>query len=318
MGGGSYNGKNFGGMHTGADKKQNTGPYSNNGYIHDPHVSHLNYLPGEEVIYTGFNKNKHKKDVPNGTKGTVMVKNKNQKSSRSLILVDFGHHGVRYVHKNVLQFPSDYSDCLDTLRNKQSSGVQSSRNILRAGRRSKARDDKYQQTLDNREAQKEFREWRKDYLDQEKINLEQELITLKEDPTLSENRKQEVIIRQEYRVLKAMEKDKTVPEETKQKNKARMEELNAQLTVLSKYEKKNMKERVIIKEILRNKQTRKFLRNVYNRESYNNFLHSQMNGQDYVFQKKTKEYKVKEGAQATSTPEHELLRWGLYPHQVVF
>ena len=155
-------------------------------------------------------------------------------------------------------------------------------------------------------------------MDQAKINLEQELNTLKEDPTLAENRKQEVIIRQEYRVLKTVDKDKTVPEETKQANKPRMEELDAQLTVISKYEKRNMKEREIIREILRNKQTRKFLRNVYNRESYNNFLHSQKNGEEYVFQKKTKEYKVNPDVSATSTPEHELLRWGLYPQQVVF
>ena len=79
-----------------------------------------------------------------------------------------------------------------------------------------------------------------------------------------------------------------------------------------------MKERVIIKEILRNEKSRKFLRNVYNRESYNNFLHSQKNGEEYVFQKKTKDYAVKEGVEATSTPQLELLRWGLYPQQVVF
>ena len=304
----------------GMDKNQNNGPYHNNGYIHDKHTSHQCFVPGENVIFTGStNKNKHKKDVPNGTRGTVMVKNKNQKSSRSQVLVDFGEYGTCYVHKNVLQFTTDYSDCLDTLREKQGSkGIQSSRDKARAARRSQARELKYQQALENREKLKEFREWRKDYLDQAKINLEQELITLKEDPTLSENRKQEVIIRQEYRVLKTVEKDKTVPEETKQANKPRMEELDAQLTAFSNYEKKNIKERVIIKEILRNEKSRKFLRNVYNRESYNNFLHSQKNGEEYVFQKKTKDYAVKEGVEATSTPQLELLRWGLYPQQVVF
>ena len=305
----------------GMDKKQNNGPYCNNGYIHEKHTSHLCYVPGEEVIYTGStNKNKHKKDVPNGKRGTVMVKNKNMKSSRSQVLVDFGEYGVHYVHKNVLQFTTDYSDCLDTLREKQgSNGIQSSRDKARAARRSQARELKYQQALENRKKLKEFREWRKDYLDQAKINLEQELITLKEDPTLAENRNQEVIIKQERRVLKlANDKDKTLSEETKQANKARMEELKAQLDVISDYEKNNMKERDIIREILRNEQSRKFLRNVYNRESYNNFLHSQMNGEEYVFQKKTKDYEVKEGVEATSTPEHELLRWGLYPQQVVF
>ena len=326
MGGGSYNGKNFGGMHTGADKKQNGGPYSNDGYINDPNSSHLNFLPDEEVIYIGStNKNKHKKDVPNGTRGTVVDKNNlnnpKQKSSRSLILVDFGLHGVRYVHKNVLQFTSDYSDCLETLCEKRGTteGDQSSRNKTRALKRSKFRDAKYQQTLENREKRKQFREWRKDFLDQKELDLRVELEDLKQDPTLVENRKQEVVIKQEHRVLKmANDKDETLSEETKQENKERMDELKAQLTVFSNYEKSNMKERDIIREILRNKQSRKFLRNVYNRESYNNYLHSQMNGQEYVFQKETKEYKVNPDAEATSTPERELLCWGLYPHQVVF
>ena len=116
----------------------------------------------------------------------------------------------------------------------------------------------------------------------------------------------------------ANEKDQTLSEEKKKENKARMDELKEQLTSFSNYEKNNMKERDIIREILRNEKSRKFLRNVYNRESYNNFLHSQMNGEEYVFQKKTKDYEVKEGVEATSTPEHELLRWGLYPQQMVF
>ena len=305
----------------GMDKNQNNGPYYNNGYIHDKHTSHQCFVPGENVIFTAStNKNKHKKDVPNGTRGTVMVKNKNQKSSRSQVLVDFGEYGTRYVHKNVLQFTTDYSDCLDTLREKQGSkGIQSSRDKARAARRSQAREAKYQQALENRKARNEFREWRKDYLDQAKINLEQELVTLKEDPTLAENRKQEVIIKQERRVLKlANEKDQSLSEETKQANKARMDELKAQLDVFTDYEKSNLKERDIIREILRNEQSRKFLRNVYNRESYNNFLHSQKNGEEYVFQKKTADYAVKEGVEATSTPQLELLRWGLYPQQVVF
>lgn len=309
------------------DKKQNKGPYYNNGYIHDKHTSHLCFVPGEEVILTAStNKIKNKKNIPNGTRGTVMVKNKNLKSSRSQVLVDFGEYGTRYVHKNVLQFTTDYSDCLDTLREKQGSkGIQSSRDKKRAARRSQEREAKYQQALENRKTRKEFREWRKNFLDQEKIKLEQELITLKEDPILAENRKKEVIIKQEHRVLKMEnEKDETLSEETKQENKARMEELKAQLTKFSNYEKSNMKEREIIREILRNEQSRKYLRNVYNRESYNNFLHSQMNGEEYVFQKKTKQADNKEGKEKKkrykkkTTPDYELLRWGLYPQQVVF
>ena len=92
------------------------------------------------------------------------LNNPKQKSSRSLILVDFGLYGFCYVHKNVLQFTSDYSDCLETLCEKQGTtdGDQSSRNKVRSDKRSKFRDAKYQQTLENREKRKQFREWRKD------------------------------------------------------------------------------------------------------------------------------------------------------------
>ena len=110
----------------------------------------------------------------------------------------------------------------------------------------------------------------------------------------------------------ANDKDETLSEETKQENKARMDELKAQLTAFSNYEKSNMKERNIIREILRNKQSRKFLRNVYNRESYNNYLHSQMNGQNHMsFKRITKEYKVNPDAEATSIPECELFLDGV-------
>ena len=74
MGGGSWNGKNFGGMHTGADKKQNGGPYHNNGYVHEPNISHLDFMEGDKVRYTGSEKYKHKSRVPNGAIGTVMKK----------------------------------------------------------------------------------------------------------------------------------------------------------------------------------------------------------------------------------------------------
>ena len=53
MGGGSWNGKNYGGLHTGADKKQNVGPYSSDGYRPNPFLSNLDFVTGDEVIYIG-------------------------------------------------------------------------------------------------------------------------------------------------------------------------------------------------------------------------------------------------------------------------
>jgi len=116
MGGGHWNGKNFGGMHTSDGKKQNAGPYSNNGFQPDPFTSHRDFVEGDEVIYTGSSsKNKNKRNVPNGAVGTVVEKSYNrlQKSSRSTILVDFGQNGVRYVNKNCLMFPSDDEECIE-------------------------------------------------------------------------------------------------------------------------------------------------------------------------------------------------------------
>lgn len=116
MGGGHWNGKNFGGMHTSDGKKKNAGPYSNNGFQPEPFTSHRNFVDGDEVIYTGSSsKNKNKRNVPNGAVGTVVEKgyNRLQKSSRSTILVDFGQNGVRYVNKNCLMFPSDDEECME-------------------------------------------------------------------------------------------------------------------------------------------------------------------------------------------------------------
>ena len=62
MGGGNWNGKNFGGMHTSDGKKQNAGPYSNNGFQPEPFTSHRDFVEGDEVIYTGSSsKNKNKR-----------------------------------------------------------------------------------------------------------------------------------------------------------------------------------------------------------------------------------------------------------------
>ena len=116
MGGGNWNGKNFGGMHTSDGKKQNAGPYSNNGFQPEPFTSHRDFVEGDEVIYTGSSsKNKNKRNVPNGAVGTVVEKgyNRLQKSSRSTILVDFGQNGIRYVNKNCLMFPSDDEECME-------------------------------------------------------------------------------------------------------------------------------------------------------------------------------------------------------------
>ncbi len=60
MGGGQWNGKNFGGLHTSDGKNLKKRTLSSNGYIPDTRFNHLNYLPGDKVFYVGTSKNKSK------------------------------------------------------------------------------------------------------------------------------------------------------------------------------------------------------------------------------------------------------------------
>ena len=50
MGAGDYNGKNYGGCHTGRGDFRKGGPYSNNGK-HYRRVSHRAFTPGTRVSY---------------------------------------------------------------------------------------------------------------------------------------------------------------------------------------------------------------------------------------------------------------------------
>ena len=310
MGGGSWNGKNFGGLHTGADKKQNSGPYSSDGYIRNPRVSHLDFVAGEEVIYIGSSKYKHKTRIPNGSKGTVLEKEGGLKSPRSVLRVDFKEHGVRYVRKELLQFPSDYSESLEEQLDRKPPlvGNQNYRADSRRERRATNRDTKYQQTLENREKNKEFREWRKSFLDQAEVSLQSQLNQLKHDDTLSDNRKQEVAIKKTIKTLK---------KEGEDENKDEISKLQQQLKDIKDYEDTVTKEKNIVSELLRNKRSRRLLRNVYNLESYNNYLHSQWKNQEYVFQTEpSREYVVQPETEATSTEAMRMLLWGLYPQDV--
>ena len=74
---GTYNGHNFGGLHTGTGKYQHSGVYGCNGYRHK-NVSHKLFVPGSEVTYMGNHTNK--RYVPSGCQGTVVSKNCNAKT----------------------------------------------------------------------------------------------------------------------------------------------------------------------------------------------------------------------------------------------
>ena len=356
MGGGSWNGKNFGGLHTGADKKQNGGPYSNDGYKHDINCSHQNFIKGEEVMYIGSsNKNKHKKDIPNGSLGTVVQKNNLQnhlqKSSRSLILVDFGEHGKRYVRKNLLQFPSDYSDSLQTQLDNIPTSNQSTRTLLRSKKKSKERELKYKQTLKNREDNKEYRQFRKDLLDTKKIELLEQSIELVNSPEynelknkytekkaslvklrerysqskLSNNMTKEEFNKNKY-IQQKINDGSTLEQATEmyttqeQKDKETIELLKTESTSLSN-EIDRRKELSKILKATSESSARDFFRNEYSsRYYYNQMLYQkwcEYNNVKPVIHK-PKDRKVTPTVKHKSTFELDLLRWGLYPSDVTY
>ena len=176
MGGGHFNGKNHGGEHTGDGKKNKCGPYSANGYRSNTQISHLDFIPTEHVYYTGTSKNKSKHYIPNGTEGVILeddTYNKLQKVPRSVLKVDFGKKGIRYVHKNVLQHVEDYQEYIEELLDTPSmfDGYQADRNEQKKDVKEKLRPERYEQILKNRQKNAEFREWRKDYLQNKEVEL---------------------------------------------------------------------------------------------------------------------------------------------------
>ena len=84
---GQWNGKNFGGSHTGDGKKQKTGHYFNNGIYHRPQP-HREFEAGVRVV-----------EKKTGNIG--VVKEKKEKCPRSLIRVDFDDE-VKYIRSNLL------------------------------------------------------------------------------------------------------------------------------------------------------------------------------------------------------------------------
>ena len=84
---GQWNGKNFGGSHTGNGTKQKTGHYFNNGIYHRPQP-HREFEAGVRVV-----------EKKTGNIG--VVKGKKEKCPRSLIRVDFDGE-VKYIRSNLL------------------------------------------------------------------------------------------------------------------------------------------------------------------------------------------------------------------------
>jgi len=356
MGGGSWNGKNFGGMHTGADKNANAGPYSNNGYRPDPTSSHLDFTVGDTVTYIGSEKYKHKSRVPTGCKGIVVVKdnmlNKRQKTSRSILKVDFGLYGINYVRKELLQWPTDYSECLEGQLEvvDQNESSQGYRNEQKKVTKGKLQSAKYKRILDNREKKKEFRAWRQQYLDGMKLDLQVEATGLKSSSEYKTKRKHYNKLKEEFEELSSLyegsdakaylevskeclakdpkvTKDgiKTVFNVKKNQDTRLIGLLKNSMRDCENYFDDSSKEYKDLMEVI-NDGSRKYVREVSCKTDYNNYLHHHYGQKDkeakvdykYKAIKPSRKYKVDVDVEAIESKEISLLQWGLYPRNVSY
>ena len=355
MGGGHYNGKNHGGEHTGDGKKQKCGPYSANGYRSESEISHQDFVVGSQVIYTGTNKNKNKNYIPNGTRGEIMEKDnsyKLQKTSRSILKVDFGEQGIRYVNKNVLQLVGSFEENQEyVLNTTDTEGIQSERNDKKKKVQEKIRPANYTDILENREKNKEFREWRKNHLDETQIIIQNHINELQSSPEYKqkkETRKKLIEeiedIRENYSLKKEQEtKTKIISEyrdnnpyhtneqcekhyvKQKENDYKRQKYLKNELLKVKDYFESSSDEIKKLNEVI-NSGNRQFIYKVTGKNDYNTYLHhnfkqrNKVDKVDYDYKKyllkPSKEYKVDPNVKATEPENINLLQWGLYPHQV--
>ncbi len=92
---GEYNGKNYGGMHTGTGKYQKGGVYSANGERHRT-IPNREFSAGKEVSYVGT----HKDFIR--TAGKILQKKRSSQYGRSFIHVELKDGRKTYFHKDVL------------------------------------------------------------------------------------------------------------------------------------------------------------------------------------------------------------------------
>ena len=299
MGGGHFNGNNHGGEHTGTGKKNKCGPYSANGYRVNTQISHLDFIPTEHVYYTGTSKNKSKHYIPNGTEGVILendVYNKLQKVPRSVLKVDFGKKGIRFVHKNLLQHVDDYGEYIEELLDTPSmfDGYQADRNDKKKDVKEKLRPDCYKQILKNRETKSEFREWRKEYLRTMEESLYNQLDKIQVAPEYKSKVDLRNKLKDEIDGLVDKYTDENIVSDfdnqyeeksynqLRKKEEARIKTLKDDLYTIQLYFENSSDEIRKINELLQSK-SKQYVRNVSSKQDYNNYLHCIKNGYEYDY-----------------------------------
>ena len=86
---GEFNGKNYGGLHSGCGKKQKKGVYTLNGYNHKD-VSHKYFRPGREVM-----------DIKTGYVGIIEEYNEGPRTLKKIYFPSMGE--TKYIYTNLLR-----------------------------------------------------------------------------------------------------------------------------------------------------------------------------------------------------------------------
>ena len=162
---GSFNGHNFGGLHTGTGKYNQAGPYAHNGYRHQT-ISHKYYKPGLDVLYLGNHKNSA--FVPHGSHGVILEKDTRTKVSRTMIRVDFKEYGIRYVYKKNLYLKG----FCDFYINSVLQTTQPHKNEMTERMKRKMSEKKVKLLMKSRDKRKEFRKARKELNDTKKSEID--------------------------------------------------------------------------------------------------------------------------------------------------
>ena len=337
MGGGHFNGKDHGGEHTGTGKKNKCGPYSANGYRPHTQLSHLDFIPSEHVYYTGTSKNKSKHYIPNGTEGVILEKdtyNKLQKIPRSVLKVDFGKKGIRYVHKDVLQHVDDYEEYIEELLDTPSmfDGYQADRNDKKKDVKEKLKPERYEQILKNREATKEFREWRKEFLHTMELSLYNQLDKIQVAPEYKTKMDLRKIRKSEYEELLDKYTDENIVSDfdnqyeeksynqKRKKDEHRIKVLKGDLYDLEMYFENSSDEIKKINDLLHSG-SKQYVRHVNSKQDYNNYLHCIKSASDYKYKdtllKPSRDYTMIESDRVSKQPKNlDLLLWGLNSRDV--
>ena len=148
---GSFNGKNYGGLHSGCGKKQKKGVYTLNGYNHKD-VSHKYFRPGREVV-----------DIKTGYVGIIEEYNEGPRTLKKIYFPSMGE--TKYIYTNLLRLKK---------RNIKSK-------IIEQKQITEKQTEKYNKYLEKKKNDTEKRRKEKEEKREERINMRKAKKLLRQD-----------------------------------------------------------------------------------------------------------------------------------------